>query len=204
MKRSAQRIVAATKAATAGEAEEAGARNCGKPGFCVSKNASMSTGMSIKELFDYAVKSRGGKLPKASFTPPAVGYISSTAPARDTTGEKRIYFEGRISALFEELMNKPLPQKEVSLEALEEDLEKSLSKKNKKTVRLGFNNAGEKDKGTAEYDTGDGEAINPLILAVLRRLYASEPESRKKLLSLAKKKRGPRRLYQCSLKRVQS
>ena len=42
MKRSAQRIVAAPKAATAGEAEEAGARlarNCGKPGFCASKNA---------------------------------------------------------------------------------------------------------------------------------------------------------------------
>ena len=42
MKRSAQRIVAAPKAATAGKAEEAGARlarNCGKPGFCASKNA---------------------------------------------------------------------------------------------------------------------------------------------------------------------
>ena len=42
MRRSAQRIVAAPKATTAGKAEEAGARlarNCGKPGFCASKNA---------------------------------------------------------------------------------------------------------------------------------------------------------------------
>lgn len=42
MRRSAQRIVAAPKAVTAGEAEEAEARlarNCGKPGFCASKNA---------------------------------------------------------------------------------------------------------------------------------------------------------------------
>ena len=46
MKRSAQRIVAAPKAATVSEwtkwtSAEAGARlarNCGKPGFCVSKN----------------------------------------------------------------------------------------------------------------------------------------------------------------------
>ena len=143
MKRSAQRIAAAPKAATAGEAEEAGARvarNCGKPGFCVSKNASMSTGMSIKELFDYVVKSQGGKLPKASFTPPLVGYIntanSDAVSAKDATGEKRIYFDGKVSALFEELMNKPLPQKEVSLEALEEAYEKSLSKKNRKTVKL--------------------------------------------------------------------
>ena len=157
----------------------------------------MSTGMSIKELFDYAVKSQGGKLPKASFTPPVVGYIgssgSATAPAKDATGEKRIFFDGKVSALFEELMNKPLPQKEVSLEVLEEAYEKSLSKKNRKTVKLGFKNPDavkntgtEATESSAIYDIGDAKTINPLILAVLKMLYISEKESRKKLIELAK------------------
>lgn len=157
----------------------------------------MSTGMSIKELFDYVVKSQGGKLPKASFTPPLVGYINSAnsdaVSAKDATGEKRIFFDGKVSALFEELMNKPLPQKEVSLEVLEEAYEKSLSKKNRKTVKLGFKNPDVvKNTGTqatessAIYDIGDAKTINPLILAVLKMLYISEKESRKKLVELAK------------------
>jgi|GEM_PF-1765365 len=157
----------------------------------------MSTGMSIKELFDYAVKSQGGKLPKASFTPPVVGYISSSgsaaAPARDTTGEKRIYFDGKVSTLFEELMNKPSPQKEVSLEVLEEAYEKSVSKKNRKTVKLGFKNPDvvkntgiEATASSAIYDIGDAKIINPLVFAVLKMLYVSEKESRKKLVELAK------------------
>ena len=157
----------------------------------------MSTGMSIKELFDYVVKSQGGKLPKASFTPPLVGYIntanSDAVSAKDATGEKRIYFDGKVSALFEELMNKPLPQKEVSLEALEEAYEKSLSKKNRKTVKLGFKNPDvvknigtEATESSAIYDIGDAKTINPLILAVLKMLYISEKESRKKLVELAK------------------
>ncbi len=156
----------------------------------------MSTGMSIKELFDYVVKSQGGKLPKASFTPPLVGYINSAnsdAVSADATGEKRIFFDGKVSALFEELMNKPLPQKEVSLEVLEEAYEKSLSKKNRKTVKLGFknpdvikNNGTEATESSAIYDIGDAKTINPLILAVLKMLYISEKESRKKLVELAK------------------
>ena len=87
----------------------------------------MSTGMSIKELFDYAVKSRGGKLPKTSFTPPVTGYIGSAgvnaAAAKDAAGEKRIYFEGKVSALYEELMKKKAPQKEMSLDVLEASYE---------------------------------------------------------------------------------
>ena len=157
----------------------------------------MSTGMSIKELFDYAVKSQGGKLPKASFTPPVVGYIGSSgsaaAPARDATGEKRIYFDGKVSALFEELINKPAPQKEVSLEVLEEAYEKSLSKKNRKTVKLGFkisetikSTDKERAEASAIYDIGDSKSINPLVLAVLKMLYVSEKESCKKLVELAK------------------
>ena len=142
----------------------------------------MSTGMSIKELFDYAVKSQGGKLPKASFTPPVVGYISN-APSGDATGQKRIYFDGKVSSLFEELMSKPAPQKEVSLEVLEAAYEKSLSKK-KKTVKLGFKSA---EAGSAiAYDIGKNEAINPLVLAVLKKLYTTEAENNKKLLELAK------------------
>lgn len=147
----------------------------------------MSTGMSIKELFDYAVKSQGGKLPKASFTPPVVGYISNaavgSASAGDATGQKRIYFDGRVSSLFEELMSKPVPQKEVSLEVLQAAYEKSLSKK-KRTVKLGFKTA---EAGSAiAYDIGEHEAVNPLVLAVLKKLYTTEAETNKKLLELAK------------------
>lgn len=157
----------------------------------------MSTGMSIKELFDYAVKTSGGKLPKASFTPPVVGYISSAGTnatsAKDSTGEKRIYFEGKVSTLFEELINKNAPQKEVSLNVLEGAYEKSVSKKNRKSVKIGFKNSeGVKDSDeeitetSASYDTGDEKTINPLILAVLKMLYVSEPESRKKIVEIAK------------------
>lgn len=157
----------------------------------------MSTGMSIKELFDYAVKSSGGKLPKASFTPPVVGYISSAGTnatsAKDSTGEKRIYFEGKVSTLFEELINKNAPQKEVSLKVLEAVYEKSVSKKNRKSVKIGFQNSeGVKDSDeeitetSASYDTGDEKTINPLILAVLKTLYVSETESRKKVVEIAK------------------
>ena len=117
----------------------------------------------------------------------------AAATARDATGEKRIYFDGKVSTLFEELINKPAPQKEVSLEVLEEAYEKSLSKKNRKTVKLGFKNPDVvKNTGTkatessAIYDIGDAKTINPLILAVLKMLYISEKESRKKLVELAK------------------
>lgn len=156
----------------------------------------MSTGMSIKELFDYAVKSRGGKLPKASFTPPVTGYINPNAQnqtAKDLTGEKCIYFEGKVSSLFEELMNKNTPQKEVSLDVLGAAYEKTVSKKNRKTVKIGFKisetlkESGEEITGTsASYDIGEEKTINPLILAVLKTIYVSEPENLKKITELAK------------------
>jgi len=90
-------------------------------------------------------------------------------------------------------MNKPSPQKEVGLEALEEAYEKSLSKKNRKTVKLGFKNPDvvkntgiEATASSAIYDIGGATTINPLILAVLKMLYVPEPESRKKFMALAK------------------
>lgn len=150
----------------------------------------MSTGMSIKELFDYAVKTCGGKLPKASFTPPVVGYIGSAgtnaAQAKDTTGEKRIYFEGKVSSLFEELISKTAPQKEVSLEVLEAAYEKSVSKKNRKIVKIGFKPSSVENQNFMVYDTADENTINSVILAVLKLLYVAEPEYGKKIVEIAK------------------
>lgn len=150
----------------------------------------MSTGMSIKELFDYAVKSRGGKLPKASFTPPVVGYISSantsSSQTKDATGEKRIYFEGKVSTLFVELINKPTPHKEVNLEVLEEVYERSLSKKKCETVKIGYMHSSAEKETIIIYDTDDIKTINPAILEILKTLYVSKPETKNKIRELAK------------------
>ena len=102
----------------------------------------MSTGMSIKELFDYAVKHAHGTLPKASFVPPVSGYITpnaKTSVEADATGAKRIYFENKISALYEMLKKHQLPQKKVSLNQLEKDFAKFL--KDEPAVQLKINSA---------------------------------------------------------------
>ena len=153
----------------------------------------MSTGMSIKELFDYAVKTSGGKLPKASFTPPVVGYINpnvQSQTAKDSTGEKRIYFEGKVSGLFDALKVHKLPQKEVPLNILQENYEKALSKKRKPVINIGFTESNYKtesdEKESLWFDIGEYEGINPVILAILKAIDIEDNETKSKILTIAK------------------
>ena len=87
----------------------------------------MSTGMNIKELFDYSIKQSGGTLPKQSYVPPVLGYVN--AAADDNIGSRRIFFENKISSLYKSLLNLPLPQKTVALQNLQKDFEKLAQQK---------------------------------------------------------------------------
>ena len=158
----------------------------------------MSTGMSIKELLDYAVKTSGGKLPKASFTPPVTGYINLNAQnqtAKDSTGEKRIYFEGKVSGLFDALKVHKLPQKEVLFSVLEDNYEKAQSKKRKPVVKIGFTESGSKsvteENNSLWFDVGEIENINPVILAILKSIYIEDKEIKTKVLTIAKTSEEP-------------
>ena len=158
----------------------------------------MSTGMSIKELFDYAVKTSGGKLPKASFTPPVTGYINLNAQnqtAKDSTGEKRIYFEGKVSGLFDALKVHKLPQKEVLLSVLEDNYEKALNKNTKTVVKIGFTESGSKsvteENNSLWFDVGEIPNINPVILAILKSIYIEDKEIKTKVITIAKTSEEP-------------
>ena len=149
----------------------------------------MSCGLSIRELFDYAVKSAGGKLPKESYRP-VTGYVSRNAGRQtetDTTGSRRIFFEGRTSGLFGELMKKNGPQKEVPLRKLIESYEKEQAKKQRKTVRIGF--PADKENEML-YDTGDYGGIRAVVLALVKKLRVSEKESRKRIIEIAGESRS--------------
>ena len=123
----------------------------------------MSTGMSIKELFDYAIKNAHGTLPKASYVPPTFGYVTPNSKAAggangvDPTGNKRIYFENKISSLYENLLKEELPQKTVNFEQLEKEFSNAL--KEKPVVKLNVNSA------------KDFEMIYPSVDAEFEKLY---------------------------------
>ena len=157
----------------------------------------MSTGMSIKELFDYAIKINGGRLPKASFTPPVVGYVNTSSKASDvnnTIGNKRIFFESTTENFYKQLLSRPIPQKEIPLEFLEEKYGQAYNK-NKKIVKIGFtslnynnslNTKNDANENNIFYDLGETESINPVLLAILKKIYAPTEESKKKILEIAK------------------
>lgn len=152
----------------------------------------MSCGMSIRELFDYAVKSSGGRLPKSSFTPPAVGYINQNASVRrnDDAGNKRIYFEKTVSALMEELKKGPQPQKDVPLSQLEETYERIIANKKLPVVKIGRTfTSGGSSSGTdlIIYDAGDNTGISPVIAALLRSMEVSGEEAKARIMELAAK-----------------
>ena len=152
----------------------------------------MSCGMSIRELFDYAVKKNGGKLPKSSFTPPTVGYINQNASARRNgdAGNKRVYFERTVSALMEELKKGPQPQKDVPLSQLEDAYERILANKKLPIVKIGRTFAsGGSSSGTDPiiYDTGDNTGINPMIASLLRLVQVSDEKTKVRITELAAK-----------------
>ena len=119
--------------------------------------------MSIKELFDYAIKNAHGTLPKASYVPPTFGYVTPNSKAAggangaDPTGNKRIYFENKISSLYENLLKDELPQKTVNFEQLEKEFSNAL--KEKPVVKIKIDSA------------KDFEMIYPSVDAEFEKLY---------------------------------
>lgn len=95
-----------------------------------------STGMNIKELFDFAIKSNGGRLPKASFEPPVVGYITPGQQKKIDEGERPVYFEQPVENFIAELITSEYPTKEVSVSELIKQSKKSRSK----TIKLSTKN----------------------------------------------------------------
>ena len=154
----------------------------------------MSTGMSIRELFDYAIKKSGGKIPKSSYSPPLVGYINARAKVpeeNDATGSKHIYFESKVSDLYAELMTKPLPEKEVSLVSLQKVFERSFNRKTKKLIKIGFDVTKEPaamdvdNKNNVFYDIGTEQQINPVVFALLKKIYIDNEENKKRIIEIA-------------------
>ena len=155
-----------------------------------------STGMSVRELLDYAIKSCGGTLPRASYAPPAIGYVTPGMRTSQDAGDRRIYIEEKISSLAARLLEVAVPEKEVPFEQLikpRRDL--SGAEENKPVVAIGNMN-GRKDFEPV-YDTGAEADISDEVLLILRNLYIPKsggndstrklPELKKELLETAEK-----------------
>ncbi|MCQ2584706.1 MAG: hypothetical protein MJ185_03875 [Treponema sp.] len=124
-----------------------------------------STGMSIKELFDYAIKSNRGALPKSSFEPPVVGYVTPGMQQKSGDGEKRIFIDKQFSEFVSELYEKDSAQKEVLVSELEADYEKIIQKK--PVLMIGKKAAF--DEGMV-YDFGEGDFASPVIYQLLNKM----------------------------------
>lgn len=155
-----------------------------------------STGMSVRELLDYAIKSCGGTLPRASYAPPAIGYVTPGMRTSQNVGDKRIYIEEKVSSLAARLLEVASPEKEVPIEQLiktRRDLYGA--EENKPVVAIG--NMNERKGFEPVYDTGAEADINNAVLLILRKLYVhksggkdysrKQTELKKELLEIAEK-----------------
>ncbi|WP_440557095.1 hypothetical protein, partial [Treponema succinifaciens] len=147
-----------------------------------------STGMSVRELLDYAIKSCGGTLPRASYAPPAIGYVTPGMRTSQDAGDKRIYIEEKVSTLVAELLGSAAPEKEVPVEQLMK-LRRDLfgAEENKPVVAIG--NMNERKDFEPVYDTGAEANISDTVLLILRKLYVPKSggkDSPRKLLELKK------------------
>lgn len=147
-----------------------------------------STGMSVRELLDYAIKSCGGTLPRASYAPPAIGYVTPGMRTSQNAGDRRIYIEEKVSSLASRLLEVAVPEKEVPIEQLiktRRDL--SGAEENKPVVAIG--NINERKDFEPVYDTGAEADISDTVLLILRKLYIPKSggkDSTRKLLELKK------------------
>ena len=158
-----------------------------------------STGMSVRELFDYAIKSCGGIMPRTSYAPPAIGYVTPGMRTSQDAGDKRIYIEEKVSTLVAELLGSAAPEKDVPVEQLIK-MRRNLSgtEENKAVVAIG--NINERKGFEPVYDTGAEADINNAVLLILRKLYVpksggkdslrKQPELKKELLEIAEKARS--------------
>ena len=155
-----------------------------------------STGMSVRELLDYAIKSCGGTLPRASYAPPAIGYVTPGMRTSQDAGDRRIYIEEKVSSLAARLLEVAVPEKEVPFEQLikpRRDL--SGAEENKPVVAIG--NMNERKDFEPVYDTGAEADISDEVLLILRNLYIPKsggkdstrklPELKKEVLEIAEK-----------------
>jgi len=132
-----------------------------------------STGLSIKEYFDYAVKSVGGSV---AFEPPVTGFITPGMNSKTNAnriGEKRIFIDTKISETVQNFKNAKLPEKIVDLDVIE----KTFEVQNKKpVVILGSFNKNEDSKRFIEISN---ENINPIILSILKKLTMDNANTQK-------------------------
>ena len=155
-----------------------------------------STGMSVRELLDYAIKSCGGTLPRASYTPPAIGYVTPGMRTSQDAGDKRIYIEEKVCTLVAGLLGSVAPEKEVPVEQLMKPRRDLFgAEENKPVVAIG--NMNERKDFEPVYDTGAEAGLNDSVLLILKKLYMPKsggkdsprklPELKKELLEIAEK-----------------
>ena len=155
-----------------------------------------STGMSVRELLDYAIKSCGGTLPRASYAPPAIGYVTPGMRTSQDAGDRRIYIEEKVSSLVERLLEAAVPEKEVPVEQFIKARRDLLgAEENKPVVEIG--NMNERREFVPVYDNGATTDISDAVLLILRNLYVPKssakdstrklPELKKELLEIAEK-----------------
>lgn len=154
-----------------------------------------STGMNIKELFDFAIKENGGTLPKASYIPPAIGYVTPGMQAKTDLGSKRIFIERTTSNLFNELIHSDMPVKKVVLAQLEKRYDEK-NKDNRNRPVITIRNLNGHKNFVQVYDDGDSLAVNEVVLQILRRIWLyrqdgqnteeMQPEVQKILAKIAK------------------
>lgn len=155
-----------------------------------------STGMSVRELLDYAIKSCGGTLPRASYAPPAIGYVTPGMRTSQNAGDRRIYIEEKVSSLAARLLEVAVPEKEVPFEQfIKPRRDLSGAEENKPVVAIG--NMNERKDFEPVYDTGAEADISDAVLLILRNLYIPKsggkdstrklPELKKELLEIAEK-----------------
>lgn len=158
-----------------------------------------STGMSVRELLDYAIKSCGGTLLRASYAPPAIGYVTPGMRTSQDAGDKRIYIEEKVSTLVAELLGSAAPEKEVSIEQhMKPHVASYGSEENKPVVAIG--NVNERKDFVPVYDTVAEARLNDFVLLILKKLYMpksggkdysrKQTELKKELLEIAEKARS--------------
>ncbi len=158
-----------------------------------------STGMSVRELLDYAIKICGGTLPRASYVPLAIGYVTPGMRTSQDAGDRRIYIEEKVSTLVAELLGSVAPEKEVPVEQLmKPHVDSYGSEENKPVVAIG--NVNERKDFEPIYDTGVEAGLNDSVLLILKKLYMSksggkdysrkQTELKKELLEIADKARS--------------
>lgn len=143
-----------------------------------------STGISLRELFDYSIKSAKGSLPKASIQPPVIGYITpnmQNAVQKDFLGNKVVYFDINIELLCNEIQQMPFLKKEISVLELENRYDEA--SKDKPVLIIGRSNPNQKEEMIYDFE---GEILNPSVLLLLKTLIQKAENNETQLVNISK------------------